>query len=214
MSRLSLTDVAVEVSPGSGPLFSPLTFEVEQGSTVFISGPSGVGKSTLLRAIARLVPLYQGTVRLDGKESFGQDVPFFRSRVCYVPQVPSAHEETVEQVLKRPFHYRTAGERVFSLETATGFLKDLGLTEEVLKKSFHDLSIGERQRVCLVRAFLPEPLFLLLDEPTSALDATNAGRLLETLRALSGKPGLIVVSHDEAWKSKFDSPRIQELKKP
>jgi ABC-type lipoprotein export system ATPase subunit len=95
-----------------------------------------------------------------------------------------------------------------------GYLERLGLPREFLDKSFHDLSIGERQRVCIVRALMTEPLFLLLDEPTSALDSENAETLYQELKALPHNPGLVIVSHDKAWEASFTDSILVELTKP
>ena len=213
VSRLSLKNLTVAVDPSTGPLFSPLTLELNSGETAFISGPSGSGKSTLLKAAARLIPTHGGQMLLDGKPAQGAAVPDYRRKVCYVAQVPVAHEESVENVLRRPFRYRSANTKEFPRDRALGLLEKLSL-REVLGKSFQDLSVGERQRVCFIRAILLEPLFLLLDEPTSALDSRNGELLFEALSSLLPMPGLVIVTHDDVWKKQFDGAKDLELKKP
>ena len=203
MSTLSVLDLTVAPGGMDLPLFAPVSFDLKQGESLLICGPSGAGKSSLLRAIAGLTPLHSGSVKLDDRSPAADDFPAFRRRVCYLPQVPSAHDETVEMVLERPFGYKTSGGAVFPREKALSSLDQVALGQEFLEKNFYELSVGERQRVCLVRALLMEPEFLLLDEPNSALDAANTESLFRLLTSLPSRPGLAVVTHDKVLQAKF-----------
>lgn len=211
MSKLSLREVSVAPKQGGERLFAPVSFELDEGDSLLISGPSGSGKSTLLRAISYLIPALEGEICLDGKRPTPQEIPAYRRQVCYVPQVPSAHEETVGTVLRRPFRYASAGQSVYPEERAAEMFGRLGISQQDSEKNFADLSVGERQRVCLVRALIVEPKFLLLDEPSSALDAGNAKSLYELWEGLPKRPGVVLVTHDGTLRDLFSSATVLEL---
>lgn len=184
---------------GERTLVSGFELTVGTGEIVAVQGASGAGKTTLLRAIAGLIPPERGRVELDGHtpRSFGW--PVFRSRVTYVGQQPMFVEGTVRENLVRAFDY-TCRREPFPEETAVKLLEDWQLSLETLEQPAAQLSVGEQQRVALIRALLTRPWFLLLDEPTSALDAKTASRVLKHVNreARQGAFGALVVSHDES----------------
>lgn len=171
---------------------------VRSGETVVVRGVSGSGKTTLLRVLAGLIPPDAGRVELDGQPPGAFGWPQFRSRVTYVGQQPVFVEGTVRDNLARPFRYRNRT-AAYPEGTALQWLEAWSLSAEMLEQSAAHLSIGEQQRVALVRALVTEPWFLLLDEPTSALDARTGKRVLRDLarEAERGRIGIVMVSHDE-----------------
>lgn len=178
-------------------LFAALNLSVEARTLLGFSGPSGCGKSTLLRALARLIDPHKGTIRLRAESAEDIGVPAYRRRVLLVGQQPALIEGTVEENLSRPFTYRCA-DRTFQRASARELLDTLGLAESVLDKTATDLSVGEQQRVCLVRALLVGPDVLLLDEPTSALDEENRRAAEELVHAhvRDNDAAAIITSHD------------------
>ncbi len=191
MKRVKLMVDQLAITMDGRRLFAPLTFEVTMGERVALVGPSGVGKSTALRALADLVP-FEGDVRLDPPVA---SRPSFRRTVTYVSQAPIMWSGTVETNLAQSFLYTSASE-VFDRSRATSELSALGL-DISLDRDAASLSGGEQQRVQLVRALLVNPCFLLLDEPTSALDEVSARRVTDRVEAFEG--GVVLVSHDLAW---------------
>jgi putative ABC transport system ATP-binding protein len=155
-------------------LIRDVTFSVEFGDRLGILGPSGAGKTVLLRALALLDPLDIGTISYEGRLVFGDQVPRYRSRVIYLHQKPALHEGTVEENLRQPFTLKVHRERCFDRGRATDLLASLGRDPKFLEKSSRDLSGGEAQIVALVRAIQLEPTMLLLDEPTASLDPETA----------------------------------------
>jgi molybdenum ABC transporter ATP-binding protein len=166
---------------------------IEEGETLALVGPSGAGKTTVLRVVAGLLRPQRGRVSVDGAVLLdterGVDVPPERRRVGYLFQEYALfpHLDVLHNVR---FGARDA-------EHARSLLERFGI-EGLARARVGELSGGERQRVALARALARDPALLLLDEPLSALDAhTRAGvraelrELLDTLRLPT-----VVVTHD------------------
>lgn len=174
----------------------PVSFHLDDGECVAVCGPSGSGKSLMLRAIADLDPSL-GRVWLDGVERGSMTGPEWRRLVGYVPAEPGWWgEHTAEHFL--------------DWRKVAPWAERLGLGGHVEKATVARLSTGERQRLALLRALERQPRVLLLDEPTAALDhatTTAAEALLEEQRAA----GLSVlwVSHDPAQAARVGHRRLR-----
>lgn len=165
---------------------TPLSFEVAAGECLAVEGPSGAGKTRLLRAIADLDPA-PGQVFLDGAERNEMSASAWRRNVRFCAAEPAWWTETPRSA----FPADTAPARLARL------LHSLGLEESLLDRPVALLSTGERQRLALARALIDEPQVLLLDEPTAALDAQNAALLDELIKYhMLSQKSVILVSHD------------------
>jgi putative ABC transport system ATP-binding protein len=169
------------------------------GESVAVVGPSGSGKSVLLRTLAGLEEAEAGEVRLRGQPQEVWPMPTYRAHVTYLPQRPTFDEGRILDVLRAPFRFRVHRDRPFDEGAAERLLVALGRNHTLLARDTATLSGGEGQITALVRALLLEPSVLLLDEATSALDpetVTLAEELLK--RWCTGAPGraLVWVSHD------------------
>ncbi len=173
-------------------LLKALSFSLRSAERVAVTGPSGSGKTTLLRTLAGLTDAPQGQILFRGQPLLQTDITQHRSAVMYVGQKPALIEGSVRMNLSRPFQYLVRKGRSFSQEKAIELLNALALPEDVLERDRRALSVGEQQRVALVRALLLEPAVLLLDEPTSALDEENRDRVWALLRAREPLAALIV----------------------
>jgi putative ABC transport system ATP-binding protein len=192
---LSTSDLAV--SAGGARLLEGITIELRAGEMLALTGPSGCGKTSLLRAIAGLDDPDAGEVRFRDQPPEEMGWPVFRRHVTFVHQRPVMLNETVEENLRRPLSHRHVA-RDFDRDLALTLLRDLALGEEHLTQQARTLSIGQQQRVSIVRALLIEPEVLLLDEPTSALDEDARSGLEELLRREGHRSGraALVVTHD------------------
>jgi UDP-glucose/iron transport system ATP-binding protein len=186
---------------GGASLLSGICLEVSAGDRTAVVGPSGAGKTLLLRAIAMLDTIDAGFIEWNGAPVRGRAVPFFRKSVIYLHQRPAFVDGTVEDNLRLPYSLGVHRGTSFERRQAVQFLEQLGRDETFLAKNARDLSGGEGQLVALVRSLQLGPSVLLLDEPTASLDAGST-RAVEALLAgwLSERPGeraFLWVSHDQ-----------------
>jgi putative ABC transport system ATP-binding protein len=184
-------------------ILDDISFSVERASRVAIIGPSGGGKTTLMRLINRLDDPDSGQILLndvDVRELFAPDL---RRRVGMVFQQPFLSEGSVRENLNRPLSLaRQAGLATPDLETA---LRRVGLPVNILDAHTRDLSVGQQQRVAIARALVLQPEVLLLDEPTSALDPRSADLIIQLLVDLSESLEItvVMVSHTLEQAAKF-----------
>lgn len=175
----------LNVSNLRGLVNGPFDLQVDSGQCVAIAGPSGIGKSLLLRMIADL-DVNQGEVSIGHQARAAMPAPAWRRRVTYVAAESGWWGEHVAEHLTQPQRVRE-------------FLAVVGLRADILAAPVAQLSSGERQRLALLRAISQQPQFLLLDEPTSALDASSMMQVEALLRQLKQDgTGLLLVSHDPA----------------
>jgi putative ABC transport system ATP-binding protein len=175
-----------------------LTLAVPVNELTAVVGPSGGGKSTLLRLLNRLEEPDGGRILLFGEE-IGNIAPLvLRRRVGLVPQKPFMFEGSVLDNLQRPFRLREEPPPAGDSETLLSVLALCRLDPELQPRDARSLSLGQQQRVALARTLLPGPEVLLLDEPTSALDRPTADRLAATLREISRSRHLtiLMMTHD------------------
>jgi len=187
---------------GAGWLLEDVSLQLMPGARLALRGPSGAGKTLLLRSLALLDPVDAGQVLYHGQPVRREEVPPFRARVIYLHQSPVMLGQTVEEALRRPFGLGVHRRRSFDRARIVGWLGKLGRDESFLQQAAGELSGGERQLVALLRAMQLEPEVLLLDEPTAALDAKAAAAvkaLVEQWMAeAAGRRGLVWVGHDPA----------------
>jgi putative ABC transport system ATP-binding protein len=179
---------------------SGICFELHAGDRLAIVGPSGAGKTVLLRALAMLDPIEEGTIHLRGRAIPREAVPIYRSEVVYLHQRPALLDGSVATNLEHPYSLKVHRTKRFDRDRIIDLLGGLGRDEGFLDKSSRDLSGGEAQIVALLRAIQLHPTVLLLYEPTASLDHGAAwaiedliGRWLE---AGSEDRAVVWISHD------------------
>ncbi|MFC4776957.1 ATP-binding cassette domain-containing protein [Paenibacillus sp. GCM10023252] len=164
---LQLEQVMKRKKDSDEQLFAGVTAVLQQKERVALLGASGQGKSTLLRLIARLIPLDSGTISLHGKPMNEWRPNDWRRKVAYVAQQPVMLQGTVEANLRMASVLHGIP---YNEERAQSLIAAAGLGKLDLSKPASELSGGEKQRVALIRTLMLEPEVLLLDEVTSSLD--------------------------------------------
>ncbi len=184
--------------PDQATLFRELSLSIRKGSFYLVKGPSGAGKTTLLRLMNRLEEPISGQVRFKGKPFDAYSPPQLRRSLLYIQQTPTVIDGSVAENLLLPFSFKNNGhltqpgqEKLEALLREV-HLKDVGLDDHAM-----NLSVGQIQRLCLVRGLLLSPEVLLLDEPTSALDRKSAKAVLALIERLNVESGLtiLIVTH-------------------
>ncbi len=185
--------------PDGASLFEHVDLSLEAKEFLLIRGPSGTGKSTLLRLLCRLEEPTEGTLRFDGIPYADMPPAELRRHVAYVQQTPTLMDGTVRDNLRTPFTFK-ANKALVSPDDPTlqQYLNDYLLSGVSLDMEAKQLSVGQAQRVCLIRSQLLSPRILLMDEPTSALDPDSAAVVLETARRLRNEGmTILMISHSE-----------------
>lgn len=177
-----------------------LDVAIEPGSFTAIVGPNACGKSTLLRALARLLKPSSGVVELDGKAIHSLPSKQVAKRLGLLPQSSIAPDGiTVEDLVSRGRHPHQGFLRQWSREDETAVQKALESTgvEDLASRFVDELSGGQRQRVWLAMALAQETSILLLDEPTTFLDIAHQVEVLDLCAQLheEGRT-LVAVLHD------------------
>ena len=164
------------------------------GEITAVVGPSVAGKSTLLRAINRLIEPSSGEIYLSGEPTSTLDPSELRRRVGMVFQVPALFGDSVEEAVL--YGARLSGRDA----DPRRLLGMVGLDASLAGRDPQSLSVGQQQRATMARALALAPEALLLDEPTSALDEAARTRIEDLVRDLNARLGLtmVFVSHDLA----------------
>jgi len=198
----------VSVSAGSRRLLSDVSLDIPPNTVHGLIGPSGVGKSTLLRTLNRMVELTPG-LRVSGQV-------WFHGRPIYDPHVNADDMRArIGLLLQQPvvFPKSIAANVVFGArhlgrlarrdhpQAVERALREAALWDEVkdrLSQPAHRLSVGQQQRLCLARTLATEPEVILMDEPTSALDPRSTEAIEELMVRLKTTRTLILVTHNLA----------------
>lgn len=201
---------ALEHGFGENPVLEDISVSIESGETFVVIGPSGTGKTTLLRLLALFERPHEGTVRVEGVDAWDlsrEERLAARRRIGMVFQQPNLFDASVRRNVEYGIHIRRAWskrarmwfERLLE-DRPNGRVVDaleiVGL-DEAADRGAGSLSGGEAQRVAFARALAPEPDVLLLDEPTSDLDPRNTAEIESAIRtACERGVGVVVATHD------------------
>ena len=160
-------------------ILKDVSCEVRRGEILIILGPSGSGKSSLLRCLNRLESVDQGEIFLNGVETREINIIELRRKIGMVFQVSAFMPMTVrESLMVGPqLHKHTLTE-----EECKNLLDKTGLPREFLERNVETLSVGEKQRIALAQVLANKPQALLLDEPTSALDPPTVLKIEELIK--------------------------------
>ena len=195
MSILSLTDISYQVEQRQ--ILNKVNLEVQAGDFLTLTGPSGGGKSTLLKIIASLISPSEGEIIFEGQNQRDYEITTYRQLVSYCFQQPSLFGQTVADNLQFPFVIRNEASSQVQIEQA---LTKVNLPTSYLNKNITELSGGEKQRVALLRNTMFLPKILLLDEVTVGLDARSIEIVHQFIKQLWQEAGLTIIqiTHNQA----------------
>ncbi len=194
---IELDGVSFGFAPES-PLFEAVSLDFSAGSFYLVTGPSGVGKSTLLRLINRLEEPTAGEIRFQGRPLHLHAPPRLRRSILSVQQMPTAIDASVRDNLLLPFGFAANADLSRPDDAALErHLADVLLEDVSLEAHAQTLSVGQLQRLCILRGLLLEPEVMLLDEPTSALDNDSRDAVLALIARIYADTGMttVMVSH-------------------
>jgi PrtD family type I secretion system ABC transporter len=194
----SLTVEAITtVAPHTGAvLLSDVSFELKAGQALALIGPSGGGKTTLVRSLLGIWPTLRGAVRVDGADLKQWPASFFNEHVGYLPQDVALMDGTISENICRfadtpePRSIiraaRQAGIHELIVRLPNGYQTELG-------PNGMSLSAGQRQRIALARALYGDPFLIVLDEPNSNLDSEGEEALMLAITKVRARGGIVVI---------------------
>jgi len=191
----------VHFNYGEKIIFKQLNIEIPIKTFTAVTGPSGVGKSTLIDLLCGLAEPVSGNILIDSKSLHDIDLRKWRHMIGYVSQDTILLHDTIMNniLVGEPKLTAEDAERALRQAGALDFVSALpeGM-QTVVGERGGLLSGGQRQRIAIARALAHEPVFLIMDEPTSALDPESEKTICETLQQLSKQLTIIAVSHQPA----------------
>ncbi len=194
-----------------------VNFELGYNEAVVVVGESGCGKTSLAKAILRLLPRniqnYGGKVYLDGNDIMAYNDEEFRKNVRWnlISMVPQAAMNALNPVLRigdqvtEPFIIHTGANKKQAMSQAKKMFQHVGVPEEFLNRYAFELSGGMRQRSAIAMALVTSPELIILDEPTSALDVLTQANIFNVLKLLKRELAIsyILITHDIATSSEL-----------
>ncbi|HEK9099458.1 TPA: ABC transporter ATP-binding protein [Bacillus pseudomycoides] len=183
--NIEFKHVSYSYSKNNEYVLKDISFTVRKGEKVGIIGPTGSGKSTLVKLLPRLYDVDQGAIFVDGVNVKEYDLPVLRSSIGFVPQKALLFSGSVEENMRYGKEEATQGEIESASEAAcaTEFIHKFENTYQYnLTQGATNLSGGQKQRLSIARALVRKPSILVLDDSTSAVDAKSEGIIQEALK--------------------------------
>ena len=203
---LEIRDLSLSFHQQQQLAIDRINLSITAGSTLGLVGASGAGKSSVARAILRLVKPDSGEIFFKGNDIYrmnSQDLKATRQRIQLVFQDPSVSlspRRTVEQTLLEPLQHFAIGDANHQREKARQMIRTVGLDQSALQRYPHQFSSGQQQRIAIARALITNPDLLIADEAVSALDVSIQAQILQLIQMLQKDFGISIlfISHDLA----------------
>jgi iron complex transport system ATP-binding protein len=199
MNKLEIQDISL--SYNHVPVVKDLSFYLKPGELVGMIGPNGCGKTSIIKALSRVLAVRSGQITLDGQDIYRFTHQDLARRIGVVPQSPNLPDTfTVTEVVmlgRNPHLGWLRSESARDMEIVWQAMERTGVTAFAERK-VSELSGGERQRVTIARVLAQEPQAVLLDEPTANLDINHQIEILELMRSLcrEKKMAVLIALHD------------------
>ncbi len=181
------------------PLIENLSFRIDPGTRIGISGRSGYGKSTLLALLLRFFDPLSGSILVDGIDLRNVNLDHYRRQLGFVPQNPRLFAGSVASNLYYGIPYSSPHSlnQVLDTSDCSQFIQSLpqGLETQMSEKG--DLSGGQKQRLTIARALIRSPRILLLDEPFASVDSESASRIFSAILSLSHNSTILLSTHNK-----------------
>ncbi len=201
---LEIKNLCVEYKSISGNNTSVIavdnvSFKISQGEIYALAGESGCGKTSIAKAITKLIPAKSGEILINNENI--NNIKMYPQKVQMVFQNPYSSlnpKMKIKEILSEPLDINTKLKKSEKEEKIEELLIDTGLQTSCLNLYPHEFSGGQRQRLAIARALILNPQLLIADEPVSALDASIQAQVLNLLKDLKQKRNLTIlfISHD------------------
>lgn len=191
----------VKIGYGDNTIINKLDVEIPDGKVTSIIGPNGCGKSSLLKALSRLLAVKEGEVFLDGENIHTQSTKEIAKKIAILPQSPEVADGlTVGELVSygRFPHQKGFGRLTAEDKKEIDWAMEVTGTDTFRHRSINDLSGGQRQRVWIAMALAQRTDIIFLDEPTTYLDICHQLEILELVQKLNQEQGctIVMVLHD------------------
>jgi len=190
------------------PVLHQVSFEIPPGRTVALVGPTGAGKTTIANLLMRFYEVTEGAILIDGQDIRQVTLSSLREQLGVVPQEPFLFQGTIAYNIAfgRPDADRQEVVMAARAANADEFIRQLpeGYDTEVLEGSAN-LSLGQRQLICLARVVLASPRILILDEATSSVDLRTEGLIQDALEQLMAGRTSLIIAHRLATVQRADT---------